>query len=427
MPPKKALPQVLANLNLPVKVRDELASLIDYGSIDLPTDVVYYPNLLVSTFIKTLGRAYASGIATPENLPPGYSLATLFDLVVNTIYARQAVDQGWIYCRGTDGNLPPSQFYTFIGACPRCTISGATFPAVAHKPPSSNIGDATGLSMILILRQTLALMTTEYQLAGSARRQGDIDVFIYGADLVTLAEVKASPLVTYPLEVVLEQPLTAQDADGNIVPYPNHEKNSPRILSEATNVDLYVPHLNIRIPLGQKNSDYWLYPALITWISHPDNLVRLVQAWMVLFDLYTKRVRAPALNLTHGCGTPISDSKNMPGLDRTDDIKKGTYQVLKYGAYYAAESPQRVVKCALLGNVHSVVHFRDYLQKLEDVVWTKEELLKKQTDDEYSVRKTDLFNLYDGIICFTRSIARNDTLGRLFNWDELALRLISLS
>jgi hypothetical protein len=33
----------------------------------------------------------------------------------------------------------------------------------------------------------------------------------------------------------------------------------------------------------------------------------------------------------------VDDSKNSPGIDRTDDIKKGIYQMLKLGEHFAAQ------------------------------------------------------------------------------------------
>lgn len=428
---RREIPNILNRAQLPEKILEEFYKAMDYGGINVPSDQLYWPNRLIESFLAALKARYVTDRSSLERLPPGLALAALFDLLVNALYAQYVTDKGWIYCLGPNGELNPSQYYPFVAACPRCTVHGRYISATAHKPQSAQIGDSSALALVLILRKVLSIMTDQYNLVATTATQADVDVFLYGPDLIVLGEIKASPLVSYPLEVKLDHPLTQEDLDtGEPVPLPNHEKDSPRVVSEAKTIYLYVPHRDLRIDLGPRNDSNWPFRKLVDWVSKPENAEDIVQAWKVLFDLYKKRDKQPSFYLTHGCGTvnriSISDSKNMPGLDRTDDIKKGTYQVLKYGAYYGTASQERVVKTALFGNVHPIVHFSDYLEKLEDVVWTKDQMLNEISETEVKARKLDIFNLFDGIICFTREgrEQKNRVLARLFDWSKFAERLI---
>jgi len=418
----------LKESEIPAKLLKELEQIEDYSEIETPNHKLYWPNRLISEFISTLAKIYASDPQASTTLRPGNALAALFDLSVNLIYVSLVSDTGWIYCLGPDGTLPPSQYFSFVGACPRCTALGHYIPAIAHKPSSDTIGDASAISLALILRQVLERMSSDYKLAVIKKRQGDIDVLIYGPDLITLAEIKASPLVSYPLEVSLKQPLMQEDPQsGKIIPYPNHEKHTQRVVLEAPTIYLYIPHRDVRIDLGPRAEEGWPYNRLISWISNPDNLKTVVEAWTHLYRLYVQRDRQPAFFLTHGCGSigslKISDSKNAPGLDRTDDIKKGTYQVLKYGAYFGLSSEKRALKAALLSNIHPVVHFDEYLKELEDIVWTKEGMLREISPEEFFVSKKDVFYLYDAIICFTRNLFNNSILATLFDWETFGSKL----
>lgn len=348
--------------------------------------------------------------------------------MVNIIYGTLVTDAEWVYCLGPHADLRPSQYFSFIGACPRCVAKGYYVAAPSHKPASAAIGDASALSLVLILRQVLARISGDYELVATTKRQGDIDVIIYGPDLITLAEVKASPLVSYPLEVVLTEQLTREDPQtGETVTYYHHEKTT-RVVADAPTIYLYLPHRDLRIDLGPKRSAGWPYEQIIKWVQDTCNVKEIVKAWVELYDLYVRRDREkPAFFLIHGCGSRnqinISDSKNASGLDRTDDIKKGTYQVLKYGAYYGLASERRNVKTALLSNVHTVVHFEEYLKELENIVWTKENLLSNTSPDKVQAYKKDIFYLYDGIVCFTKNFFNNDILARLFDWEEFGRRL----
>ncbi len=137
--------------------------------------------------------------------------------------------------------------------------------------------------------------------------------------------------------------------------------------------------------------------------------------------------------MTNGCGQPsprpshwpkrksgdgyeaISDAKTSVGMDRTDDIKKGIYQVLKLGAESKPNASQFEVKTALISNVHAARHSDNYLLALQDIVWTldKSGNARKAAD---LPPETLLYNLFDGIISFTETYARDEWLKTTFEF-----------
>lgn len=115
--------------------------------------------------------------------------------------------------------------------------------------------------------------------------------------------------------------------------------------------------------------------------------------WSIAYESYKTR-NANHTNifwLTNACGQPgpmpvdwkarggkrtgyesVSDGKTSVGMDRTDDIKKGIYQVLKIGAESKPNTGKFEVKTALISNIHAVRHYSEYLTSLENVVWALE-------------------------------------------------------
>ncbi len=104
--------------------------------------------------------------------------------------------------------------------------------------------------------------------------------------------------------------------------------------------------------------------------------------------------------------TCISDEKTSVGMDRTDDIKKGIYQVLKLGAEGKLEEIEWKCKVGILSNIHPARHFNAYLKPIKDLIWTitnnKNIEFAKDLDPNLP-----MYNLFDGIITFTDNYIRD--------------------
>ena len=133
--------------------------------------------------------------------------------------------------------------------------------------------------------------------------------------------------------------------------------------------------------------------------------------------------------LTNDCGTPspipenwpkrkecgyesVSDSKTSAGMDRTDDIKKGIYQVLKLGAEYKTKYEN--VRTAIISNLPAIRHYDEYLLTIKDIVWT-------MSNEPYKTKLGELpfgasiYNLFDGIISLTKSDIRDMWVKNMFS------------
>ena len=187
------------------------------------------------------------------------------------------------------------------------------------------------------------------------------------------------------------------------------------------------------VSLGVRPSnqtDAWAYRQMQRVFSQDEQMFgRYFQFWERAFAAYSRGewIRGAAPDpiywLTNACGQPVprpehwparnsgegfesvSDGKSSMGMDRTDDIKKGIYQVLKLGASAKPKSGI-TVKTALLSNIHAVRHYDAYLKDLQDIVWTR---TSKNAVTKAGQLPPDqnFYNLFDGIISFTENYARD--------------------
>ncbi len=101
-------------------------------------------------------------------------------------------------------------------------------------------------------------------------------------------------------------------------------------------------------------------------------------------------------------------------MDRTDDLKKATYQSLKIGAE-GNPSANYHYRVGIISNIHAVRHYEAYLTSIQDIVWArnKDESAKTAVD---LPPDTPLFNLFDGIIALTQTTARDRWIKDIFDF-----------
>lgn len=100
-------------------------------------------------------------------------------------------------------------------------------------------------------------------------------------------------------------------------------------------------------------------------------------------------------------------------MDRTDDIKKAIYQVLKLGSEYKPNDDR--VKTGIISNIHAVRHYDEYLESVRDIIWAIDHTRKIERADQISA-DMPIYNLFDGIIAFTRSDVRDEWIKEVFNF-----------
>jgi len=117
-------------------------------------------------------------------------------------------------------------------------------------------------------------------------------------------------------------------------------------------------------------------------------------------------------------------------MDRTYDLKKASYQVLKFGAYYKEKCPRRKMRSVLSSNLLALRGFVRYLAEVQDVIWTKDKYSimlddSATTEGIRAFHSDNIFNLYDALICLTRSIYRDEHLHEISSLEKFMTELCS--
>ncbi|MCP4372215.1 MAG: hypothetical protein GY797_29465 [Deltaproteobacteria bacterium] len=366
-------------------------------------------------------------------------IAAAFDLVVAAEYYRSVAHIGWIYC--PDPIEHPLLIYPYTNACPRCILKGNFTYHTANKPKSGSIGAKTSRLLALFLQELFVRKGLSIEVLKGAE---PVDVVFRdnstSPTTIFFAEIKAAPLVTLPL-VVKSQPLTIEEESTTKAAEHGVSDNSQLFGSE---IGFLVPVynkktkvwqgqvFNVGAKLSQKD-ETWAYQGLINLLeSTPSFLKTYFEFWQVALKSYGKRDQSAIFWLTNACGQPsprpedwprrksasgyesISDGKTSVGMDRTDDLKKATYQVLKIGAE-GKPSDNYLYKVGVVSNIHAVRHFDDYMGTLKDIIWTRDEA-GDVTKAKHLAPNTELFNLFDGLIALTETLARDKWVRKVFDF-----------
>ena len=393
---------------------------------------IHGEDMEISLIVSVLNAIYKKKIMnahTRRNL-----IAAAFDLVVAAEYYRSVAHVDWAYCPDPMGD--PLLIYPYTNACPRCALKGEFVYHTANKPKSGSIGTATSKLLALFLQE---LFLRKERPINVLKGTEPVDVvFRDNATTPTtifFAEIKAAPLVTLPL-VVKSQRLTINKE--------NTTQNAGHLM--ADNPQLFGSEIGVLVPiynpktkrwkgqffgLGTKlnqKDETWAYRGFIALIeSTPSFLETYFQFWRAALKSYGQRDQSDIFWLTNACGQPnprpedwphrtrasgyesISDSKTSVGMDRTDDLKKATYQVLKMGAEGRPNS-DFAYKVGVVSNIHAVRHFDEYMGALKDIIWTRAEQAKDLAPD------SEFFNLFDGLIALTQTTARDPWVQKAFEF-----------
>jgi hypothetical protein len=378
---------------------------------------------LISTAINKQSKQY----------PLGILLAAFYDLAISAVYYSNITNSGWIYCKEDS----PRLLLPFVNCCPIHALKGRFVFHKSSKPTSAKIGQATTRILLLFYKRLFENFNLDIDVL-KATEPADA-IFIDRADkFVFFGEIKSSPLLTLPLSMGCEE-MTTYDKQGDIVAITHKATDNPHILNNT--ISIVVPKQgaeNQWIPqyysIGTKrslNDVTFAYNGIINLIKDDQFLITYVNYWMHSFKAYSQKSEDNNIFwLTNACGKPsnlpndwmggvtcISDEKTSVGMDRTDDIKKGIYQVLKLGSEGKLVDSKWSYKVGIISNIHPVRHFDVYLKPIKDLIWT----ISEENDINFAKQlppDQPMFNLFDGIITFTKVYSRDRWVSKLLKMLE---------
>lgn len=385
---------------------------------------------------QLVNESYNLKTAKPE-ASLGRILAAAFDLAVSAAYYRYVSQRGWFYCPSPS----PRLYFHFTNCCPRHALDNSFYFNKSNKPESANIGEVTSR----ILRRFISVLFEKNNVKAQVLKGKEpIDIVILedaGQNLF-FGEVKAAPLLTLPLAKDAEP---FKDEEGNLL----KDHDAPVAVSPIykTPIKLFVPkrddnskwteHLFTLGSIENEDDSFWGYRSLLSLLSSDKTFFStFFDFWDNALTFYHPKRKQSIFWLTNGSGEPnpapphwpsrkggngknpesVSDSKTSVGMDRTDDIKKGIYQILKIGVENKPSKSKWKLRLGIISNIHAARHFEEYLSSLQNLVWTLDETGKAQKASDLDDNHP-LYNLFDGIITFTQSHIRDPWLKSIFDFE----------
>lgn len=368
----------------------------------------------------------------------GLMLAALFDLAVSALYLERIVSTGWYSC----GKQPASmrKVYPFVNACPVCSLRGSFTHLKAKKPESASIGQATSKVLCAFLDSHVRRERPGVASMRIVGGNGLVDAVLREDRHFTLFEIKSAPLIAFPLEAPGVSLTDLDELTGETIELSDHSNLTLETQAECS----LIVDESVRIPVGNSSgfTSGEHYELILEWLKNDRNFEEFGRSWESTFLGYAdSSKRSSSYWLTNGCGPPtprppdwparrggtgvesISDGKSSVGLDRTDDVKKGIYQVLKISTTFKEPPPSNsyLVSAVLASNIHAVKHHEDYLSQLEDLVWTIDgadfSYITERNDETTILKSEGLHNLFDGLLNFTSPYFRDEYLEELFDFS----------
>jgi hypothetical protein len=365
----------------------------------------------------------------------GLLFASAFDLLITAKYYSTISHKGWFYCPTSE----PRLFFHYTNCCPRDALNNKFYFHPSAKPESGRIGAATSRLLLAFFQE---IFKEQHRKEEILRGIEPVDAIIIDRvnRKVFFAEIKASPLVTIALSAKSER-LTEQSEDKIVL-----LKHAPvdNISLFKTELEILIPRKEGRTwveryyPIGRRENanDYsWGYRGFIALLRNNSHfLLEYFEYWSECMKAYYPKSNQSVFWLTNACGAPndlptewpqrrsgegletISDTKTSVGMDRTDDIKKGVYQVLKLGSTGKPNVKKWAYKVGLISNIHAARHFNEYLEPIRDIIWTLDKTGKAKLVSDLPSKQA-VYNLFDGIVTLTSVISRDEWINSIFNFE----------
>jgi hypothetical protein len=403
----------------------------------------------------------------------GLSFGCLSDLCFNLEYVRRITDKKWAYCNRYAGH--PRAYYPYLGVCPYCIVK-------AVRPTDAMLGvtsareiaeasrlfaeseepavEAEGLPEEADVRRRYfgnkiqshhvgrigeRVLTFILDLIGRSHDpnavtgivfddQHEVDTVFFFNNLATLTQIKAAPLILLPSVVELPAPLTAGVSLDTGLPEERSNHSFTDLSTAGYNLGLYISLTNTTIPIGPKQGESWPYQTFREQLSL-DLTLQLLDNWVAIYHsfLIPKEDRSGddirRAWLTAGWGAPIDDNKAKPGLARSDNMMKGTYACLKYGAHFVQECTRGTMRASLVSTLDPVHQYIEYLEKLEDIRWGHRVNFSPLVTEEGKpptfevIESRHLTYLFDSVFTFNRQVLNDRDIEQAWNLKAFAEKL----
>ncbi len=360
-------------------------------------------------------------------VPPNHALPALFDVIMSGLYAQQlemrkkhATLDVVTHPLAGDGH---ATVFPYLWICPVCIGSGV-HPAQAYlpdgdhrgtrvyarqarlsRPGGRRIGDL-GAIVVRLLVESLSIGDPHLTAGGGHR--GEFDLVMSSADQIVLGEIKASPLVAFPL---------VKTSVGSVESHAWHA---------GTELDgnwwLYVGAADledrwIMLTPPADSDDLWPLRDLADAAGSEMLVESLLKAWRRHLEGYRAfNAEVPSTRWQRfGCGNietvrdgariqlRVDNTKSLPGIDRTDDIKKGVAQVMLFDRLKKG-CRRDAVKTVLFGNLFAETHHEHYLKPIAS--------LRLAWPDH------DPVWLFDAIITMSRNIVNDPSIHELLEVES---------
>lgn len=432
--------------------------------VPLASQMVNGPKMreLIARMVSLFGTAVRTGsysafptlhreqLANPGKMM-GYALGAIADFCFNLEYVRRINDTRWAYCTHSGD---PRVYYSYLGVCPHC-IQRVSKPIQAalgtganssdderesrvryfgNKIQSHHVGRIGERVLVYILDMLTRSTHPQARTLMVHDDQHDVDTVFFFDGIGVLAQIKASPLILLPVVAKLQHPLTDGRSESTGLPKPREDHTFTDFAAAEHDLSLYLSIDDSTINLGKRASGNWPYEPLLSQLTEKD-VLRLIENWLQIYLAFAvpKILREGRdINLaylTAGWGAPIDDNKTKAGLARSDNMMKGTYACLKYGAYYVQDCQRKSLKTALVANIDPAHQYADYLEKLEDIKWGHSHdfhpIPEKASPLSYEIAADKLTNLFDGVFTFNRQIMNDSVLGEAWDLAKFSERLLT--
>lgn len=195
-------------------------------------------------------------------------------------------------------------------------------------------------------------------------------------------------------------------------------------MAEVQHLYLFLGAINDKLALTKPTAGetaIWPLNDMADVALQPDALEKILRNWKLQCDAYFTPGEPNNLRWHRfGCGNfnvvepsglrvekRVANTKELPGLDRTDDIKKGAAQVLKYSRL-KFDCNRRALRAVLLGNTHALSHHDDYVAPIIN--------LKVLADGADPARAEWIF---DAMVGLTRNTFNDPALANVFAFEKM--------